>query len=169
MNPIKQFYRANYGKILLGLGSVSFIAMGMDKFAARGGDRRTSELKLHLLELSGGWIGSFFGQQLFRHKIQKPSYKLVYRTIVIVHVWYMRAELWDCIASGWSYPLADRDKRFLSVINFLQSKLDCLTFHVKRFLSVINFLDIAQSLQDKMRFYKVSLFKLFAFADSVDL
>ena len=69
------------------------IAIGADKRAAGRGKRRMSELGLHLLELLGGFPGSFLAQRLFRHKTYKPSYRVVFWLIVLLHVaawvWYL--------------------------------------------------------------------------------
>lgn len=62
---------------------VSFIAFGVDKRAARHGNRRIPEMRLHLMELLGGWPGAFLGAILFRHKIAKASYMLVLAVIII--------------------------------------------------------------------------------------
>ena len=64
----------------------TFIAYGLDKRAARLGNRRTPEARLHLCELLCGWPGALAGQAVFRHKRQKASYMLVFWGIVLLHV-----------------------------------------------------------------------------------
>jgi len=72
---------------------LAFAAIGVDKRAARQGARRLSELGLHLLELLGGFPGSWLGQRLLRHKTRKTSYVIVFWLIVALHVaawaWYL--------------------------------------------------------------------------------
>lgn len=72
---------------------LAIVAIGADKRAARQGARRLSELGLHLLELLGGFPGSWLGQRLLRHKTRKTSYVVVFWLIVVLHVaawaWYL--------------------------------------------------------------------------------
>jgi uncharacterized membrane protein YsdA (DUF1294 family) len=65
---------------------ISFVMMGWDKRAARREKRRTPEKTLHIIELLGGFPGSFAGQHLFRHKRRKRRYQLVFWLIVVLHV-----------------------------------------------------------------------------------
>jgi uncharacterized membrane protein YsdA (DUF1294 family) len=74
---------------------VTFIVYGFDKHRARCGGWRVPEPHLHGLELLGGWPGAIFGQMLFRHKLRKTGYMLVFVGIVALHVtawalWYWR-------------------------------------------------------------------------------
>lgn len=71
-----------------GVGAISFIAFtafGWDKRKAQGGRRRISERTLHLLELFGGWPGSYLGQRVFRHKTLKRSYQVYFWLIVFLY------------------------------------------------------------------------------------
>ena len=70
---------------------VSFVLMGLDKRAARLGRRRTPESTLHLIELLGGFLGSFAAQHIFRHKRRKLAYQLPFWLIVIIHAigWFV--------------------------------------------------------------------------------
>jgi uncharacterized membrane protein YsdA (DUF1294 family) len=54
------------------------IAYGHDKSAARSGAWRVSERTLHVLSLMGGWPGALVAQRVFRHKSQKPSFRLAF-------------------------------------------------------------------------------------------
>ena len=65
---------------------VAFISFGVDKRAAKRGSRRIPEMRLHFMELLGGWPGAFVGAILFRHKIAKASYMLVLAIIIIAWV-----------------------------------------------------------------------------------
>ena len=73
------------GVVLLG-SLAAFLSQGMDKWAAKNSLSRIPEKSLHMLELIGGWPGAHLGQQLFRHKTQKPSYRSLFLTIVAVHI-----------------------------------------------------------------------------------
>jgi uncharacterized membrane protein YsdA (DUF1294 family) len=64
---------------------VAFAAMGLDKRAAARGRARIPELRLHALEVAGGFPGSLAAQQLFRHKCAKLSYQITFWAIVVLH------------------------------------------------------------------------------------
>jgi uncharacterized membrane protein YsdA (DUF1294 family) len=84
------FRKFSGGEIVLAMygfaNALSFVAMALDKFKARFRMWRLSEASLHILEAMGGFGGSFLAQQLFRHKVSKASYQLVYWSIVLIHV-----------------------------------------------------------------------------------
>ena len=65
---------------------LSFLAYGWDKWSAKRGTWRTPEKTLHTLDLLGGWPGGYVASQLFRHKTQKMSYRVVFWLIVALHV-----------------------------------------------------------------------------------
>jgi uncharacterized membrane protein YsdA (DUF1294 family) len=74
---------------------VTFCVYGFDKRRAKCGGWRVSERHLHGLEFLGGWPGAILGQFLFRHKLRKVTYMLVFVGIITVHVagwvwWYRR-------------------------------------------------------------------------------
>lgn len=72
----------------------AFVAYGWDKRAAVRGRARVPEKRLHLLELAGGWPGAFIAQRLFRHKVRKPRYQIVFWTIVVLHAGVWLFVLW---------------------------------------------------------------------------
>lgn len=73
--------------IIAAVASVfSFVAYGWDKRQARLGGRRVSEQNLHMMALLGGWPGALAGQQVFRHKTQKTSFRVTFFLIVALHV-----------------------------------------------------------------------------------
>lgn len=53
-----------------------------DKWKARQGGWRISELQLHVCELLGGWPAAFLMQRLLRHKTSKWSFQLIFWLIV---------------------------------------------------------------------------------------
>jgi uncharacterized membrane protein YsdA (DUF1294 family) len=75
--------------IYLGLTAVMsplcLAAYGIDKQRAAENLDRISERTLHLLALVGGWPGAVLGQQIFRHKSQKVSFRLVLWLILALH------------------------------------------------------------------------------------
>jgi uncharacterized membrane protein YsdA (DUF1294 family)/cold shock CspA family protein len=65
---------------------ITFIAYAMDKSAAEKGRWRTKERTLHLLSLTCGWPGAYFGQTKFRHKSSKMEFKSVYWVTVVLNI-----------------------------------------------------------------------------------
>ena len=75
-----------YAAIVLIMSLITFVAYGIDKRQAKQGGRRISEARLQGLALLGGWPGAWAGQQFFRHKTQKLVFRLVYWSIVLLHL-----------------------------------------------------------------------------------
>ena len=67
------------------LSLIAFLAYALDKSAARGGSRRTSEGTLHLLGLAGGWPGALIAQQTLRHKSKKASFRWAFWITVLMN------------------------------------------------------------------------------------
>ena len=62
---------------LVAVNSITFLAYGFDKGQAKGGGGRVPEMILHLLAISGGFLGGWLGRGLFHHKTRKPVFTLV--------------------------------------------------------------------------------------------
>jgi uncharacterized membrane protein YsdA (DUF1294 family) len=58
-------------------GSVTFGYYGYDKRRAGRGGWRVPESILHLLVLTGGFVGGWAGMFFFRHKTRAPVFKVV--------------------------------------------------------------------------------------------
>jgi uncharacterized membrane protein YsdA (DUF1294 family)/cold shock CspA family protein len=71
--------------LAVGINVLSLAFYWIDKRRAEAGQWRISEGSLHLLELLGGWPGAFLAQRLFRHKIGKVSYQIVFWLIVLAY------------------------------------------------------------------------------------
>jgi uncharacterized membrane protein YsdA (DUF1294 family) len=69
----------------LGMSLITFLAYWRDKRRAEAGEWRIPEFTLHIAEFLGGWPGAFLGQRLFRHKVAKTSYQLVFWMAVLIH------------------------------------------------------------------------------------
>jgi uncharacterized membrane protein YsdA (DUF1294 family) len=68
------------------LGAVSALAYWIDKRAARRGDWRVPENRLHALDLIGGIAGGLVAQVVLRHKTSKPEFSWVSATIAALHL-----------------------------------------------------------------------------------
>lgn len=65
--------------------SVSLFALyGIDKTQAKLGGWRVPEIVLHGIALIGGFIGGWLGMFVFRHKTQKPVFKVVLAVATII-------------------------------------------------------------------------------------
>lgn len=72
--------------VMLIMGPATFEAYGIDKRRAELGKSRIPEITLHTMELLGGWPGALFAQHMFRHKLQKLQYQIVYSAIVFFNI-----------------------------------------------------------------------------------
>ena len=55
---------------------IGFAMVAMDKWRARTGRWRISEVALIMPSLIGGWLGTLLAMKLFRHKTQKKTFQL---------------------------------------------------------------------------------------------
>jgi uncharacterized membrane protein YsdA (DUF1294 family)/cold shock CspA family protein len=63
----------------------TFVIYAWDKSAAKKGNWRTSENKLHLLALAGGWPGALIAQQKLHHKSKKQPFRMVFWITVLLN------------------------------------------------------------------------------------
>lgn len=78
---------------------VAFVLFGLDKRAARRGERRRPERVLVWWSLAGGWLGAFAAMSLFRHKTCSPGFRRRIWGAAVVHavlvgaalVWWVRS------------------------------------------------------------------------------
>ena len=75
-----------YIAAVLVLSAASFVLYGWDKHQANVKGWRVSEKNLHMLSLLGGWPGAILGQNYFRHKTQKQSFRVTFWLTVVLHV-----------------------------------------------------------------------------------
>ncbi len=69
---------------LISLNAVALSLYGFDKRQAMAGGTRIPEVVLHLVALLGGSPATLVGQQLFRHKTCKRSFRLVTAAILFL-------------------------------------------------------------------------------------
>ena len=81
------------------MSAITFVAYGIDKRQAVRQRRRISEKRLHQFALLGGWPGAWAGRQVFRHKTQKTSFRVVYYSIVVFHIAMITLAI--AIHQGW--------------------------------------------------------------------
>jgi uncharacterized membrane protein YsdA (DUF1294 family)/cold shock CspA family protein len=72
--------------LYLGVSAITFAIYASDKSAARLKRPRVRETSLILLGLLGGWPGAIIGQQVFRHKTVKLSFRAVFWLSVFMNV-----------------------------------------------------------------------------------
>lgn len=72
--------------IYLPLSALTFFVYAFDKSAAQQGAWRTSENKLHLLALIGGWPGALLAQQVLRHKSSKAAFRAAFWCTVALNL-----------------------------------------------------------------------------------
>lgn len=77
--------------LYLAASSITFIAYAIDKSAAQNNRWRTKESTLHLLSLTGGWLGALLAQKTLRHKSKKEEFQAVYWVTVFA----------NCFMLGW--------------------------------------------------------------------
>jgi uncharacterized membrane protein YsdA (DUF1294 family)/cold shock CspA family protein len=71
--------------LYLGISAIVFITYWLDKSAARNNQRRTPEIRLHVLALAGGWPGALLAQKILRHKSKKESFQAAFKFTVAVN------------------------------------------------------------------------------------
>lgn len=74
---------------LLAAGVITLAYYGFDKARSKGNARRIPEWTLHGLALSGGVVGSWLGVFLFRHKTQKPVFRLILLVATALWAWLL--------------------------------------------------------------------------------
>jgi len=68
------------------MSALGFSLYGLDKRASTRGGWRTPEVRLHLIELLGGWPGALLAQRVFRHKTRKTSFQVMFYLAVAVNL-----------------------------------------------------------------------------------
>lgn len=88
------------------LSVITFFSYRADKSAARNSAWRTSESRLLLLGLLGGWPGALLAQRLLRHKSSKPAFQAAFQVTVVL----------NCAALAWLlWPWADGLRSLLTI------------------------------------------------------
>jgi len=98
------------GGYLVGINLLTFLFYLHDKRKARNKGWRIPEIRLHLLELLGGWPAAFFSQRILRHKTSKLSYQIIFWLIVSLYQY----AAFDVINDGaWTRRIRDDISRAL--------------------------------------------------------
>ncbi len=74
---------------LVAAGVVTFFCYGIDKARSKGKGQRIPEWTLHGLALAGGVFGGWLGMFLFRHKTQKPIFRLILLVATVLWAWLL--------------------------------------------------------------------------------
>ena len=72
--------------LFLVMGIVTFAAYGIDKRAAKKGQRRIPEKTLWLMNICGGFVGGWLGMFTFNHKTRHASFYVVQAFSLILWV-----------------------------------------------------------------------------------
>ncbi len=73
--------------VIYGVASVAcFTGYGLDKLAASHKQWRVSETILLMIGLVGGWPGGILGQEVFRHKTQKKTFRTLFWMSVAINM-----------------------------------------------------------------------------------
>ena len=75
-----------YTAIVLLISLITFVLYGWDKRQAKNDGWRVPEIRLHTLAFLGGWPGAMIGQNYFRHKTQKLSFKVMTWAAALFHL-----------------------------------------------------------------------------------
>lgn len=79
---------------LLSVNLLAFAVSGLDKRAAVKGRRRIPEACLLFLATAGGGIGLFLSMEFFRHKTQKPAFRIGVPLIILAQLLLFAAFLY---------------------------------------------------------------------------
>ena len=79
------------------IGLVTFFVYAKDKRAAINGNWRVPEKTLHILSVTGGWLGALIAQDKLRHKTQKQPFRAIYWLTVAINV---AVFVWTLTPSG---------------------------------------------------------------------
>jgi len=71
---------------LASISGITFLIYGFDKARAAKNQGRVPEMILQGLALAGGTPGAFFGQLVFRHKIRKWKFRIVFILIFLLQI-----------------------------------------------------------------------------------
>lgn len=73
--------------VIYGVATIAcFAGYGLDKLAASQKQWRVSETILLLIGLVGGWPGGILGQEVFRHKTQKKTFRTLFWMSVAINM-----------------------------------------------------------------------------------
>lgn len=90
------------------MSALSLSMYGLDKRASTRAGWRTSEARLHLVELLGGWPGALLAQRVFRHKTRKTSFQVMYYVAVVTNLaalaWMLYADSGGARVTGVVLP-----------------------------------------------------------------
>ncbi|MCI2106464.1 MAG: DUF1294 domain-containing protein [Intestinimonas sp.] len=74
------------GVLILGMSTLAFCAMGVDKWKARRGAWRVPERTLWLLALLLGGMGAWLGMRVFRHKTLHREFRVGFSLLALAQL-----------------------------------------------------------------------------------
>ncbi|MFZ6655856.1 DUF1294 domain-containing protein [Undibacterium sp. TJN19] len=80
--------------LYLMMSGFTILLYAIDKSAARQRKSRISERTLLLCGLACGWPGAIMAQQIFRHKTQKLSFRILFFFTVLINLLILALVFW---------------------------------------------------------------------------
>ncbi|MFI4912859.1 MAG: DUF1294 domain-containing protein [Sedimentisphaeraceae bacterium JB056] len=87
-------YIGVFWSVFTAINIAAFLLYGYDKMRARRQKTRVPEAVLLAWAAIGGSIGSILGQQIFRHKTKKKSFRLKFWAVVILQLIILLLWFW---------------------------------------------------------------------------
>ncbi len=102
------------------LSLLAIILYGKDKWAAVGKRWRTSEGRLHLVGVLGGWPGALLAQHLFNHKTSKRSFRIIFWLTVLINCGLIGWTLTEVGRNSLQESLSAAERLLMSLASLLQ-------------------------------------------------
>lgn len=83
---------------LLAINIIAFAAYGIDKWKAKHGKWRISEMTLILLAYMGGALGALLGMKVFRHKTQHWKFRILVPLALVLWIVAIGYYVWVIFA-----------------------------------------------------------------------
>lgn len=83
---------------LLAINIIAFAVYGIDKWKAKRGKWRISEMTLILLAFIGGALGAMLGMRMFRHKTQHWKFKILVPLALVLWIAAIGYYIWTVLS-----------------------------------------------------------------------
>lgn len=104
-------FPASLALVYAGMSAIAFVMYGIDKSAAVYRLRRIPEANLQVVGLLGGWPGSLFAQEAFRHKTSKSEFQILFWFTVVMNcsvlVWLLSTNQMETVDHAVAKAIAE--------------------------------------------------------------